>query len=619
MDNNRKAAVAVACALGASVATSTTMAAPVMSEDGRHLYDDHIFITTRLDPGDPDNPDQIAIPANIRIPISNDPTQTFPLIIFISSWTLNEYEYTNQAKKLASEGYAVLSYTTRGFGRAPGLVDTAGEKDVYDARQAITFALENYPVDESAIALAGISYGAGISLLTGFQDERVDAIVAMSGWGSLVESLWAGNTPNETWINVLVNTGNLLGDLDPVVEQNYNNMKRHEHIEETKAWGAIRGPLTYIEQVNSRQHKPALFVSNNLHDYLFQPNSMVELVSQYQGPWRSLFNFGTHGQGEGGGLAEPYGDNAPWKEATHWLDHYLKGVDNGIDRLKAVNTVVRSRSYRLPGITESFEGFPVAASDGHQVFYLGAGEAGFGTLSEQQDLGFASLTYDTTETVITAAALTGALVGSGHNYPLDRIDPHHSLAFMSEPLEEDMYIRGEINLRVWAEVQDKSQFFAYLMEYDQSLDKAIFIGHAPFTWHTSEQGPLPDGPVPLDLEFYWTAYDVDAGNQLLLVIDGRDGDYWRYADTPATNTLVFGPDQLGSIDIPTIPEPVPYYSVEDPEGVTTDPNSRGLGNNPSGNYGPGGGSLNPALLMWFVLLLAMYGLSGFRRFHRGQL
>ncbi len=613
MDNKIKAALAVACALGASFGSTTSLAAPVLSEDGLHFYDDDILIPTLVDPTDPENTATMGLPANIRIPNTNDPTQEFPLIVFISSWTLNEYEYNSQAEKLASEGYAVLSYSTRGFGGAPGLVNTAGEKDVYDAMQAVTFALDNYPINDAGIALGGISYGAGISLVTGFQDERVDAIVSMSGWGSLIESLWAGDTPNETWINVLVGSGDFLGNLDPIIQHNYRNMRRHENIEETKAWGAIRGPLTYIDQVNQRAEPPALFVSNNLHDYLFHPNSMVELLSRYQGPWRSVFNFGTHGQGEAGGLADPYGDNIPWVEATHWLDRYLKGIPNGVENLKQVNTVVRSRSHRLPGVMESFDGFPVASADGHKVFYLSPNESGFGGMSETEDLGFASIEFDTTKRIITSAALSGALVGSGHNYPLERIDPAHSVAFMSEPLTEDMHIRGEINLEFWAEVQDKSQYFAYLMDYDQTLQKAVFIGHSPFSWHISEQGEVPSGPVKIDMEFYWTSYDVDAGNQLIVVIDGKDEDYWRYEDAPETNTLVFGPQQLASINIPTTPEPVPYHTVDDPEGIESDPNARGLGNSASSDYGPGGGSVSGFVLLGFSLL----SLSRFRRYRRG--
>ena len=609
MDNKIKAALAVACTLGASFGIPTSYAAPVLSEDGSHTYDDDILIPTLSDPINPENSTQTALPANIHLPVSNSPSQTFPLVVFVNSWTLDEYQYAGQARKLASQGYAVLSYTTRGFGRAPGEVNTAGEKDVFDASQAISFALENFPIDESAVAMAGISYGAGISLLTGFQDERVTAIISMSGWGSLVESLWAGYTPNETWINVLVGSGNLTGDLESVIEQKYRDMRHHQNVAETIAWGAIRSPLSYVDELNQRPNKPALFASNNLHDYLFQPNSMVELLSRYQGPWRAEFNFGTHGQGEAGGLLNADSDNVPWKVANQWLDHYLKGIDNGIDQLQPVNTVVRSRSQGLPSVRESFPAFPVATSQGNRVFYLNASESGFGFLSETQDLGFAALSYDTTERVITTAALSGALVGSGHSYPLDRIDLEHAAAFMSEPLSEDMLIRGEVNLEIWAQVQDKSQFFAYLLDYDPELGKAVFVGHAPFTWHSSEQGEVPTGPAKINLEFYWTSYDIDAGNQLLLVIDGKDGDYWRYRDTPANNTLTFGPEQIASITIPTIPEPVAYYSVEDLDGNATNPSARGLGNSATVNYGPGGGSLS-----WLALFLgATLALSRIRR------
>lgn len=613
MENNKKAALAVACTLGASLGYTNSMAAPVLSEDGSHYYDDDIVIATRVDPLDPNNLSQMALPANIRLPNTNDPNQEFPLVIFINSWTLDEYEYGIQARKLARKGYAVLSYSTRGFGGAPGLVDTAGEKDVFDARQVISFALDNYPIDPDGIALGGVSYGAGISLVTGFQDERVDAIVSMSGWGSLVESLWAGDTANETWINLLVNSGNLMGDLDPIIEYNYNNMKQHQNIAETKAWGQIRSPLNYLEQVNARENPPALFVSNNLHDYLFHPNSMVELLSSYKGPWRSQFNFGIHGQGEAAGLTDPDATNVPWIEAHHWLDHYLKGIDNGIDQLKPVNTVVRSRDFHLPGLRESFDGFPIAKTSGMKTYYLAPVNGDFGGLNSSEDLEFMSLNFDTTDSIVWTSALQGALIGEGHNYPLNAIDFNHSAAFISEPLSRDMLIRGEINLEIWAEIEEKSQYFAYLLEYDPDKDWAVFVGHAPFSWHSSEQGELPQGPTKLSLEFYWTAYDINAGNNLILVIEGKDGDYWRYEDTPENNTLVFGPEQIGKLMIPTIPAPVSYQSVDDPDGSETDPdsNARGL----DGNSKDLGDSSAGSISTWLLIIFGWLGLSRSRLYY----
>ncbi|MCG8313596.1 MAG: hypothetical protein MI976_10300 [Pseudomonadales bacterium] len=615
MDNKNKAALAVACALGASFAANISNAEPVLSTNGKYYFDDAIRITTKADPLDPENEREIRLPANIRIPASNDPSETFPLVVFINSWALDEYEYSDQSKLLANKGYAVLSYTTRGFGRAPGLVNTAGEKDVYDAQQAISYALDNYPIQEEAIALGGVSYGAGISLLAGLQDERVDAILSFSGWGSLIESLWGGNTPAETWINLLIGSGDITGRLDPVVRQNYNNMKQHQNVEDTKQWGSIRSPLTYLDDANARDNPPALYASNNLHDFLFQPNSMVELLSNYEGPWRSEFNFGTHGQGEAGGLTG--NDSLPWKRAHEWLDHYLKGIDNGIDTLPPVNTVVRSRSLDLPSVRESFDRYPIAKASDHINYYLSPipDPDGFGGLESSEDLGYDSITFDTDNSIVSAGAVSGALTGAGHAYPIKRLDPDHSAIFVGGSLNATLHIRGEINLELWATIEEKSQYFAYLLDYKPGNDKAVVISHAPFSWHSSEQGVIPVGPAKINIEFYWMAYDVDAGNQLILVIEGKDPDYWRYSDTPRYNTLEFGPATISKLDIPTIKAPALYYTVDDPKGTESDPNfSREAGGDGDGDdYGPGSGSFS---WVGLVGLLCFMGLSRVSRSRR---
>src|SRR5690625_1180061 len=118
-----------------------------------------------------------------------------PLLVMPAAWSTSNLLYVGAAHRLAYEsGYQVVSYTSRGFWDSGGEVEVAGPEDVADARAVIDWALRETNADPERIGMAGISYGAGISLLTAAADDRVRAVGAMSGWSDLAESIYANKT-----------------------------------------------------------------------------------------------------------------------------------------------------------------------------------------------------------------------------------------------------------------------------------------------------------------------------------------------------------------------------------------------------------------------------------------
>lgn len=588
--------------LAFACAFSLAHAIELVSPDNQWTFDDTIKIPTPLDPSEP-NSELIQLPANIFVPTSSDADATYPAIIFVSSWAINEYEYLTQAQHLAEQGYIVLSYTARGFWSSPGAIDTAGEADVSDCSRAIDYLLDpnnHLPIDPNGIGLGGISYGAGISLLTTMVDERVKAVASMSGWGDLIESLWAGNTPNYTWLEILTLSSQPIpfiarNNPDPIIEKYYGFMREHSHVEEVKAWGYIRSPNEYLGYANARANKPAIFTSNNLHDYLFQPNSIVRMLSHYEGPWRAEFNVGTHAQAEGGALLGIDG-NRIWEHVELWFDHYLKGIDNGIETKKPVTTVVLGGSK-----LESYEKLDYFDTELHYNLNPLAGEQG-GELNTAPEPDFESvLSFDTTERVTYSGWVGGAVVGNSWILDTNKSDLTYGLMFKSAPLEETLHLRGAPKISFWAYAEDKTQYFAYLFALNPETGRANWVGHAPFSCHQSEGcGLNPDEPSRLTLDFYWTSVNLPKGYQVLLVIDGKDNDYWRYPTTPEQNTLIISPEYPAEIVIPAVSKPSRY---DDPAPPKSDKNDISRGANGSGDgLRASGGSLGLLLMLTTLLL-----------------
>ena len=59
--------------------------------------------------------DGTMLSANLFAPDTDNPSQTFPAIVFINSWCMDKHQYLLQARRFARNGYLVLSYSARGW------------------------------------------------------------------------------------------------------------------------------------------------------------------------------------------------------------------------------------------------------------------------------------------------------------------------------------------------------------------------------------------------------------------------------------------------------------------------------------------------------------------------
>ncbi|MEU4566468.1 alpha/beta fold hydrolase [Micromonospora sp. NPDC023956] len=95
------------------------------------------------------------------------------------------------AEEIAGRGYAVLTWTARGFGRSGGQIHlNSPDHEVRDAQRLLDWLAARPQVRTDAagdprVGVVGGSYGGGLALLLAAQDQRVDAIVPMITWNDL--------------------------------------------------------------------------------------------------------------------------------------------------------------------------------------------------------------------------------------------------------------------------------------------------------------------------------------------------------------------------------------------------------------------------------------------------
>ena len=128
-----------------------------------------------------------------------------------------------QAEDLARAGFAVLTWSARGFGASTGQIGLdSPDYEVKDVEQLVTWLARQPRVlldrpGDPRVGITGASYGGGISLLAAAYDHRIDAVVAQSTWNNLATALFpngAGGGPasgvfKRQWAGLLFTQGSV--------------------------------------------------------------------------------------------------------------------------------------------------------------------------------------------------------------------------------------------------------------------------------------------------------------------------------------------------------------------------------------------------------------------------
>ena len=111
---------------------------------------------------------------------------------------------------LLKNGYNVLTWDPRGFGKSTGTVEIdSAAFEGRDVEEMIDWIATQPGVEldgprDPRVGMTGASYGGGIQLVVAAIDCRVDAIVPTIAWHSLTTSLFKADTPKNGWSGLLI-------------------------------------------------------------------------------------------------------------------------------------------------------------------------------------------------------------------------------------------------------------------------------------------------------------------------------------------------------------------------------------------------------------------------------
>lgn len=441
------------------------------------------------------------------------PDGTLPLLVAAASWGLNDLEYVGAAERFAREaGYLVISYTPRGFWESGGEAQIAGSRDVADQRAVIDAAVARYGADPSRIGAFGVSYGAGIALLTAEADPRIRAVGSLSGWSDLRASLLPGDTLNEQGAALLLGLGAVTAR--PGAElRAAQRAFLDDDFDPLLPLLPERSPISGVSALNA--HGTAVYLGHAYTDGLFPPGQMVELFQGLTSPKRLDLTPGDHAVNQ---IAGAIGiGQRQWRELRRWFDRYVLGDDNGVDR----EPPVRLAAANAPDV--------VSASSWPEV----------ATRAERNDLPSASLlaglpTLAESGTLLISGALQGFLSIPPVVVPAT-LSPATAASWAMDPLPERALVAGSPQLRMTVSTSGELSLFAYLYDVDE-LGVGSLVTHAPLSVRGS-------GAVSMPLQT--VLWRLEAGHHLQLVVDTMDARY-------RSRSTLGSPVQLSnvSLDVP---------------------------------------------------------------------
>ncbi|MFJ6719069.1 CocE/NonD family hydrolase [Streptomyces sp. NPDC091259] len=457
----------------------------------------------------------ITLKGNVFTPAGARGDRTYPLIVLPTSWGLPQIEYIAQARQLADSGYVVVGYTSRGFWLSGGQIEVAGPPDVADVSAVIDWALAHTPADAGRIGVGGVSYGAGISLLASAHDPRIKAVVALSGWADIVESIYSGRTQHLQAAALLGGAGYLTGRPGPELQGILGDFlgSRLDREPQMIEWGKARSAAYQVDRINTNH--PAVLMGNAWGDTIFPPNQYADFFEKLTGPKRLEFRPGDHATAEATGL---FGlPNDTWTNAHRWFDRYLKGERNGVD----TEAPVQSKSRGDSGY-EGYADWKSVGSGGSEKLALSDSEHIRANVDSGADGG-----------IVFLSSVLDQLAQAPPVASIPLLPRAFAAVWQSERHDTDRRVRGTVRLHTTVTpTAGDGTFVAYLYDVGP-LGIGKLVTNAPYSFH----GKTPGKAFGVDLDLFSTAYDVPAGHRLAVVVDTVDPLYIEH--NPAGAQLTF--------------------------------------------------------------------------------
>ncbi|MGW0137744.1 alpha/beta fold hydrolase [Streptomyces calvus] len=482
----------------------------------------------------------VAVGDGVRIDTSYftaGPDGRRPAVLLGHGFGGSKDDVRQQAEDLARDGYAVLTWSARGFGESTGKIglnDPEGE--VADVSRLIDWLAQRPEVEldedgDPRVGMAGGSYGGAIALLTAGHDDRVDAIAPAITYFDLADALFPGGVFKKLWAGIFVNSGGGCANFEPALCRMYERVAE-SGVPDTEARELLeeRSPSAVADRIDV----PTLLVQGQ-SDSLFplgQADAAAKAIRANGAPVDVDWIAGGH---DGGDLES---DRVQQRVAA-WFDRYLKGDESadtgpafrvtrtgGVDSTDGQALLRGASADTYPGLANGGRSFPLTGRE--QSFANPAG-ANPPAVSALPGLGGSG----------GLAQLSSLGVGVSLDFP------GQYARFESAPVARDLRITGSPTVTVHvASTSEDAVLFGKV--YDVGPDGRQQVLPSQLVAPVRVEDAASGKDVTLTLPA--VDHEVQQGHRLRLVLASTDLGYASPA-APATYTVSLKSD----LTVPTAP------------------------------------------------------------------
>ncbi|MFF5359412.1 alpha/beta fold hydrolase [Streptomyces scabiei] len=458
-----------------------------------------------------------------------------PAVLLGHGFGGSKNDVREQAETLARDGYAVLTWSARGFGGSTGhigLNDPKGE--VADVSKLIDWLATRPEVqlDEKGdprLGMAGASYGGAIALLAAGYDDRVDAIAPAITYWNLADALFPNGVFKKLWAGLFVNTGGGCEKFEKQLCEMYQRVAESGRPDaEAVKLLAARSP----EAVGDRIKVPTLLMQGQT-DSLFplgQADAAAKVIKANGAPVDVDWISGGH---DGGDMET----SRVQARTRAWFDRYLKddkGADTGsaFRVTRTLGTGSGDGEPRLAGTTD--DTYPGLEGDLTRIALAGR-EQSFENPAGANPPAISALPG------LGAGGGLAQLSSLGVGISLDF--PGQFAAFQSKPVADDLQITGSPTATVHVKsTSEDAVLFAKV--YDVGPDRRSQVLPSQLVEPLRVEGAKAGKDVTLTLPAI--DHELDDGHRLRLVLASTDLGY-ASPTTPATYTVSL----KGGLEVPT--------------------------------------------------------------------
>ncbi|MFD0310960.1 alpha/beta fold hydrolase [Streptomyces sp. NPDC127119] len=470
-----------------------------------------------------------------------------PAVLLTHGFGGNKEDVRKQAENLARDGYAVLTWSSRSFGRSTGKIGLNDPKgEVADVSKLIDWLAKRPEVQldkagDPRVGVAGASYGGAVSLLAAGYDQRVDAIAPAITYWNLADALFPNGVFKKLWAGMFINSG---GGCDTFEAQ---LCEMYERVAESGKPDAAAMKLLEERSpsaVGDRIKVPTLIMQGQT-DSLFplgQADKIAKAVKANGAPVDVDWIAGGH---DGGDMET----DRVQARVTSWFDRYLKDDKNA-------DTGPTFRVTRTGGIDSTDGGAQLRGADGDTYPGLTGGDREVALSGREQE--FSNPAGASPPGISALPGLGGAgglsqLSSLGVGVSLDF--PGQFARFDSEPVTRDLRITGSPTVTVNVKsTTDEAVLFAKVYDVGPGGRQQVLPSQlvTPIRVATGDSGKSGEngGGSGKDVRLTLPAIDheVQEGHHLRLVLASTDLGYASPL-TPATYTVSLKSD----LAVPTAP------------------------------------------------------------------